>query len=140
MLESMPLTARGKRAVKKPVKRLVTMSPNYGAYHQGFFPKTAGSAYQMPSTLKALEKHRKDFSVFSNLDHGIAGGHACVPTLLSGIMPYLASNFPEGNISLDQKAAEFVGAQTRYPSMTLKVNDANLVSFCLLYTSDAADE
>ena len=83
----------------------------------------------MPPTLKALEKHRKDFSVFSNLDHGIAGGHACVPTLLNGIMPYLASNFPEGNISLDQKAAEFVGAQTRFPSMTLKVNDANLVSF-----------
>lgn len=83
----------------------------------------------MPDTLKPLERHRDDFTVFSNLDHGISGGHACVPTLLNGIRPYLASNYPEGNISLDQKAAEFVGAQTRFPSMTLKVNEANLVSF-----------
>ncbi len=87
-----------------PVKRVVTLSNNYGAYHKTFFPRERGTDYEMPPTLKGLEKHRKDFTVFSNLDHGISGGHACVPTFLSGVMPYLAANFPEGNISLDLRA------------------------------------
>ena len=52
-----------------------------------------------------------------------------MPTFLNGVRPYLAANYPEGNISLDQKAAEHVGAATRYPSMVLKVNESNLVSF-----------
>ena len=41
----------------------------------------------------------------------------------------MSSSFPEGNISMDQKAAEFVGAATRYPSMTLKVKESNQTSF-----------
>ena len=113
---------------KKPVKRMVCISNNYGIYPQAFFPKEAGTDFEMPSTLEPLTKHRKDFTVFSHLDHGISGGHACVPTLLNGIRPYLAAHFSEGNITMDQKAAEFVGSQTRFPSMTLRVNDSNLVS------------
>lgn len=113
----------------RATKRMVVLSNNYGAYHKAFFPTGAGSDFDLPPTLAALGRHRGDFSVFSNLDHGLSGGHACVPTLLNGIMPYMASSFPEGNISLDQKAAESVGAATRYPSMALQVNDANLISF-----------
>ncbi len=114
---------------KKAVKRVVCLSNNYGVYPKAFFPAKPGADYELPETLRPIERHRKAFTVFSNLDHGIAGGHACVPTFLSGVMPYLAANFPEGNMSLDQKAAEFIGATTRFPSMTLQVNDANLVSF-----------
>ena len=43
--------------------------------------------------------------------------------------PHLAVHYPEGNISVDQKIAEFVGAETRFPSMTVKVNESNFVSF-----------
>lgn len=128
MLEAMMPSARA-AAARKPTKRIVCISNNYGVYPKAFFPQQAGTDYTLPETLEPLAAHRGDFSVFSHLDHGIPGGHACVPTLLSGIRPYLASHFPEGNISLDQKAAEYVGAQTRFPAMTLKVNDANLVSF-----------
>ena len=129
MLEAMGPSLRAATFNRKPVKRVVCISNNYGIYKKAFFPKEAGANYTMPDTLKPLEKHRRDFTVFSHLDHGIPGGHACIPTLLNGVRPYLATNFPEGNISLDQKAAEYVGAQTRYPSMVLKVNEANLVSF-----------
>lgn len=83
----------------------------------------------MPETLRALEKHREDFTVFSNLDHGFTGGHQGVPVLLSGVRPVLAHNYPEGNISLDQKLAEHHGAATRFPSMTLGCREANLLSF-----------
>ena len=129
MLEAMGPSLKAAAVNRKPVKRVVCISNNYGIYKKAFFPKEAGADYKMPDTLKPLEKHRKDFTVFSHLDHGIPGGHACVPTFLNGVRPYLATNFPEGNISLDQKAAEYVGAATRYPSMVLKVNEANLVSF-----------
>ena len=83
----------------------------------------------MPETLKPLERHRKDLTVFSNLDHGNTVGHQGVPVLLSGVRPHLAAHYPEGNISVDQKIAEFVGAETRFPSMTLRVNESNFVSF-----------
>ena len=128
MLDAMMPRARA-AVVRKPIKRLVCISNNYGVYPKAFFPEQAGTEYTLPETLEPLAAHRRDFTVFSHLDHGIPGGHACVPTLLSGVRPYLASHFPEGNISLDQKAAEYVGAETRFPAMTLKVNDANLVSF-----------
>ena len=128
VLESL-MPARAVAAAARPVKRLVCLSNNYGVYPAAFFPKAAGRDFELPETLQPLAPHREDFTVFSHLDHGISGGHACVPTLLSGVRPYLASHYPEGNISVDQKVAEFVGAATRYPSMVLRVNDANLISF-----------
>jgi len=115
--------------LEKPVKRMVCLSNNYGVYQKAFFPAKGGRDYELPPTLKPLEKHRDDFTVFSNLDHGLTGGHACVPTFLNGIRPDMAAGFPEGNISVDQKAAEFVGAATRYASMTLKVKETNQISF-----------
>jgi len=83
----------------------------------------------MPETLKALEKHRKDVTLFQNLDHGFTGGHQGVPVFLSGVRPILAHNYAEGNISLDQKLAEYHGSATRFPSMTLGVRERNLLSF-----------
>ena len=113
----------------KPVKRMICLSNNYGVYQKAFFPTAGGRDYELPPTLQPLARHRKDFTVFSNLDHGLTGGHACVPTFLNGIRPDMASSFQEGNISMDQKAAEYVGAATRYPSMTLKVKENNQISF-----------
>ena len=128
MMESFTPLARAAEG-KKSVKRMVCLSNNYGIYQKAFFPTEAGRGYVLPPTLRPLEKHRKDFSVFSNLDHGLTGGHACVPTFLNGIRPDMASSFPEGNISMDQRAAEFIGAATRYSSMTLKVKESNQTSF-----------
>ncbi len=131
MLEAM--APRGYAAAKaaKPIKRFVCLSNNYGVYQKAFFPSTdqAGKDYQMTETLKPLQRHRKDFTVFSNLDHGNTGGHQGVPVLLSGVRPHHATHYPEGNISVDQKIAESVGAKTRFPSLTLRVNEANLISF-----------
>jgi len=131
MLDAMLPRGRAATASAKPIKRFVCLSNNYGVYQEAFFPHKdqAGTEYDMPETLQPLEKHRKDFTVFSHLDHGNTGGHQGVPVLLSGVRPSHAAHFPEGNISVDQKVAEFVGAKTRFPSLTLQVNDANLISF-----------
>jgi hypothetical protein len=127
MLEAM--VPRGRAATARPVKRFVCLSNNYGVYQKAFFAKEAGRDYVMPETLAGLEAHRDEVTLFSNLDHGFTGGHAGVPVLLSGVRPILAHGFPEGNLSLDQKLAEFHGAATRFPAMTLKCREANLLSF-----------
>ncbi len=132
MLEAIPTTVRASDQSDAPkVKRFVCLSNNYGVYQKAFFPNTSqsGSNYELPETLTALAKHRKDFTVFSNLDHGFTGGHQGVPVLLSGVRPVLAHNYSEGNISLDQKLAEHHGAATRFPSLTLGCRERNLLSF-----------
>jgi hypothetical protein len=131
MLEAMIPGGRAATKLKQPVKRFVCLSNNYGVYQKAFFPdpSQSGTGYDMPETLKGLEKHREDFTVFSHLDHGFTGGHRGVPVLLSGVRPVLAHNYAEGNISLDQKLAEHHGAATRFPSMTLGCRERNLLSF-----------
>ena len=129
IFESKLSRAKTPGSTDTPIKRLICLTNNYGVYQKSFFPEKSGTDYELPPTLQALEKHRGDFTIFSNLDHGLTGGHACVPTFLNGIRPDMASSFPEGNISVDQKAAEFVGAATRYASLTLKVKENNQVSF-----------
>ena len=71
LLESLP-EAQAARKIGKPVKRFVCLSNNYGVYQKAFFPDVnqPGPNYEMPETLKSLEKHRKDITVFQNLDHG----------------------------------------------------------------------
>jgi hypothetical protein len=131
MLEAMTPVGRTAERRTKPIRRFVCLSNNYGIYRKTFFPEAdqVGAGYELPETLKPLERHRKNFTVFSNLDHGNTIGHQGVPVLLSGVRPHLAIHYPEGNISVDQKIAEYEGATTRFPSMTVRVNEANFVSF-----------
>ncbi|MEO1836785.1 MAG: DUF1552 domain-containing protein, partial [Akkermansiaceae bacterium] len=69
MLEAMIPNVRAARLASKPVKRFVCLSNNYGVYQKAFFPQTDGRDYELPPTLEPLEKHREQFTVFSNLDH-----------------------------------------------------------------------
>ena len=94
MLEALPSVQAAQKA-QRPVKRFGCLSNNYGVYQKAFFPDTsqAGAGYDMPETLKALEKHRKDITLFQNLDHGFSGGHQGVPVLLRGVRPILAHTY-----------------------------------------------
>ena len=98
-------------------KRLVCVGNHLGFYPGNFFPKAAGKDYVATSTLKPLEKHRDDLTVFSHLDHGLNGGHRAVQGFLNSIKKEEAAGFPLKNISLDQAAAEHVGSATRFPSV-----------------------
>ena len=98
-------------------RRLVCVGNHLGFYPGNFFPKTAGQEYESTSTLQPLQAHKEDLTVFSNLDHGLNGGHRAVQGFLTSIRKEEASGFPEKNISLDQAAAEQVGSSTRFPSI-----------------------
>ena len=99
-------------------KRFVCVAPNYGMYPGGFFPDATGADYEMPALLTALEEHRKDLSIFTNLDHpGVGGGHGCSNTLLNGRELKDVKDKPQQLFSLDQLLADKIGAPTRFPSL-----------------------
>jgi hypothetical protein len=99
-------------------RRLVCIGNHLGYYPGNFFPQTAGKNYKTSRTLKNIDAHRDDFTVFSNLDDGMTGGHNGVKAFLSGIRKDESSGFPDKNMTIDQVAAEHVGAATRFPSIT----------------------
>ncbi len=100
-------------------RRMVCIGNSFGMYQPQFFPKTAGVDYRLTPLLKPLEKHRRDFTVFSHLDHGVKGGHYAIHSFLSGVKYADAAAMPSGNISLDQRMAEVVGIETRIPALTV---------------------
>jgi len=100
--------------------RMVAVGNAFGFYPPAFFPKEAGAGYDAPELLEPVAReHRKDISVFAGLDHGVKGGHFAVHSFLSGVRQVDAKGMPDGNISVDQRAAETVGGATRFPSLTL---------------------
>ena len=107
------------RSAESPM-RMVCIGLEYGLYPNDFFPQQTGRDYELPRLLSPLAAMKNDFTVFSDLDHpGITGGHQSTHTFLSGIRSDQAKQYPEGNVTVDQRAAEFVGAETRYQSMQL---------------------
>ncbi len=101
-------------------KRFVCVSPNYGMNPGGFFPERTGADYVMPLLLKPLEPHRRDLTIFTNLDHpGVGGGHGCSNTLLNGFELKDTKDRPQRLHSLDQLLAENIGQATRFPSLRL---------------------
>ncbi len=102
-----------------PPKRLTATGIFFGLMPQYFHPEKVGRDYEATRLLEPLASHREDFTVFSGLDHNLGGGHNSTKYLLSGIPVTQSKGYAEANISVDQKAAQFVGAETRYPSLVL---------------------
>jgi hypothetical protein len=101
-------------------KRFVCVSPNYGMNPGGFFPEQTGADYATPLLLKPLEPHRRDLTIFTNLDHpGVGGGHGCSNTLLNGFELKDTKDRPQRLQSLDQFLAGHIGQTTRFPSLLL---------------------
>ena len=120
--------------------RLVCLANPLGMLPEGFFPKAAGAGYAMPGTLQPLAAHRADFTIFSNLDHDVSGGHRAVHSFLSGLRDKDATDWPDRNISVDQRAAEHVGARTRFSSLVLSPGrDEGEVSCNLSWTRNGVN-
>jgi hypothetical protein len=103
--------------------RMVCIGNMLGFYQPEFFPKKTGRGYDLPSLLQPLAPHQDAFTLYSGLDHGVKGGHFAIHSYLSGVRQVDAKGMPEGNISLDQRAAETIGGATRFPSLTIGSED-----------------
>jgi len=120
---ALPWLESSMMAAPAKTKRLVCFGNHLGFWPEGFFPKAGGRDFKPSLTLKPINRHRNDFTVFSNLDDGANGGHAGVHAFLSGgIRKEIAAGFPEKNITIDQVAAEHVGSATRFPSITAGID------------------
>lgn len=99
--------------------RMVCVANPLGYVPDAFFPKQTGVGFSPTELLQPLPRGK--YTVFSNLDHGVTGGHSAVHAFLSGIRDNESGQYPARNISVDQRAAEQVGPRTRFPSIVAAV-------------------
>ncbi|MEY5011729.1 MAG: hypothetical protein RLZZ253_2868 [Verrucomicrobiota bacterium] len=99
-------------------RNFVAVGTYLGWHQNAFFPKQTGAGYAMPETLSPLEPHRDAFTVFSGLDHRAANGHAAWSNYLSGVTP--------NSYSLDQRIADELGQNSRFPSIELTAGSGEL--------------
>lgn len=111
--------------------RMVCIGNLLGFYPPAFFPEKTGADYQLPESIESLEPNRKEFTLYSGLDHGVKGGHFAMSSFLSGVRTADAKGMPEGNITLDQRAAETLGGATRFPSLTVG-SESGIHGGCLM--------
>jgi hypothetical protein len=124
LLDAMiPAFARAKAPAPTP-RRFFAICNNLGLLPGKFFPAAdqKGRGYKLSPYLELLGAHREDFTVFSGVWHpDVDGGHPADNCFLTAA-PHPGSGGFRNTISLDQLAAEHIGNQTRFPSLTLGVN------------------
>lgn len=117
-------TAGASDATPKPTpdsgakRRMVCIGNMLGFYPEAFWPVADGSV-EASRTLRSLTPLKKDLTVISGLDHGVKGGHFSIHAFLSGVRYNDAASMPDGNLTIDQRAAESVTGQTRFSSLTV---------------------
>jgi hypothetical protein len=130
-LESLTGRLSAKAAAASSPMRMVCIGNLLGFYPPAFFPTKTGADYDLPESIEALKPHQKDCTLYSGLDHGVKGGHFAMSSFLSGVRTSDAKGMPEGNITVDQRAAETMGGATRFPSLTLG-SESGIHGGCLM--------
>lgn len=114
-------------AASKPRRSVFVYIPN-GVNGMAWQCKTSGRDYELSPSLKPLENHKKDFTVFSGLHHpnGLGQAHVCADTWLTGAKIDAQSGRKyENSVSVDQMMAEVVGQQTRFQSLELSISSGS---------------
>lgn len=98
-------------------RRMICICAPLGFYPGNFIPQETGASYELSPYLEVLSEFRDDFTVISGLA-GISGGHQAIAGFLTGV-PGAGQPGIRNAISVDQFAAEHIGAQTRFSSLAL---------------------
>ena len=104
----------------KPIRRMVSICAPLGMHSEFFFPEQSGRGFALSPYLETVKDLRDDFTVISGLSHpGVGSSHDSIYSFLTGARhPENRAGF-RNSISLDQFAAEKIGGQTRFPSLSL---------------------
>jgi len=122
-LEAMRPAFAKAEAAKKIPRRMVAIETNMGIMPQFFFPEKSGRDYALTPYLEKLAAHRGQMTVFSGTSHpGVTGAHAAEKCFLTATPHPERGGFRNG-VSLDQLAAEQLGNETRFPSLTLAMSN-----------------
>ena len=107
-------------AASPPPRRMVCMCAPLGIHTPFLYPELMGRDYALTPYLEPLADFRNDFTVISGLSHpGVGSTHDSIYSFLTAARhPELRAGF-RNSISLDQFAAEKIGGQTRFPSLSL---------------------
>lgn len=122
-----PRTDAGEGKPQVPQRMICVCTP-LGLHPANFFPERAGKDYTLTPYLELLKDYRDDLTVISGLSHaGMSPGfaHQASVSFLTGVPGAGRPGFRNA-ISLDQFAADHIGSQTRFPSLTLSGEGAGL--------------
>jgi hypothetical protein len=115
-------------AIATSPPRFMAMCATLGFHTPFLFPQHEGADYTASPYLEPLTRLRRDFTVLSGLQHDEqngANGHTSEMTWLTAAKHPGLAGF-RNTISLDQKLAEHVGSQTRFPSLVLGTGSESL--------------
>jgi hypothetical protein len=103
-----------------PPRRMVCICTPLGLHAPNLFPSKAGKEYESTPYLELFQGFRDDLTVISGLTHpDVESGHDSIFSFLTAAPhPERRAGF-RNTISLDQVAAEKIGGQTRFPSLSL---------------------
>jgi len=122
----------------RPVRPAFAYVPN-GVILTDWTPKGMGEEFSLSRILKPLERFREDLLVLTGLAHHNAnalgdgaGDHARAGAcFLTGVHPRKTAGADiQNGVSVDQVAAQAVGAQTRLPSLELGCEESRTVGNC----------
>lgn len=120
-----PRSLRSARAAEPavPARRLMVVHLESGLMPQFYFPVRGKPAASSPY-LALLSDHRDRFTSFAGMSHpNLGAGHEVTNSFLTGA-PNANSKHFRNTQSLDQYAADRLGHQTRFPSLTLSVQNS----------------
>lgn len=110
-------------------RRMVCICNNLGLHLPNFIPEGAGRNYKPSRYLKHIADLRRHFTVFSGVSHPeVDGGHAAEKSFLTSAAHPSGPSF-KNTISLDQFAVDYIGRDTRYPSLVLTANGQQSLSW-----------
>ncbi len=116
-----PAFAADRRGANGSPKRMVNIMTDLGMLSDNFFPRQVGINYKASKYLAIMDGLRDKYTVFSGLSHPeVDGAHAAEQCFLTGAPHPLRGGF-RNTISLDQYAADHIGQQTRFPSLSLQI-------------------
>lgn len=105
----------------QPKRRMVLIDVGFGFHGPNLFPQRAGREYESTPYLDVLREFREDFTIISGTSHpDVDGGHFAAKSFLTAAPKPASANF-KNSISLDQLAAEHIGLETRFASLTLSL-------------------
>ena len=124
LLESMTSGARAADA--NLPRRMVAINVGLGLHAPNIVPRQAGREYTLTPYLKLLSDYRNDLTFISGASHpGVDGGHHSAKSYLTAAKHPSSAGF-KNSISLDQYAAERLGTQTRFRSLSLSSSGPGL--------------
>jgi hypothetical protein len=119
----------GAYAVPVARRRMVAILTGLGLDSPMFYPREAGRNYTLSPYLEVLREFRDEFTVFSGVSHpDVDGGHSAESSYLTAAPHPQAPAF-RNTISLDQFAAERLGNETRFASLTLGTGNNASISW-----------